>query len=54
MFDIYYSPTPNGQKVRLYLETFELPYRLIPIRLSQGEQFAPAFSALSPNNKIPV
>ncbi|AVP99725.1 thiol:disulfide oxidoreductase [Ahniella affigens] len=54
MLSLYYSATPNGQKVRLYLESFNLPYHLIPIRLSKGEQFTPEFSALSPNNKIPV
>jgi GSH-dependent disulfide-bond oxidoreductase len=54
MLDLYFSPTPNGLKVRLFLEETGLPYRLVPVRLSSGEQFAPAFLAISPNNKIPA
>jgi GST-like protein len=54
MIDLYFSPTPNGLKVRLFLEEAELPYRVVPVRLSAGEQHAPAFAAISPNNKIPA
>ncbi len=54
MIDLYFSPTPNGLKVRLFLEETGLPYRLVPVHLSAGEQFAPAFLAISPNNKIPA
>lgn len=54
MIDLYFSPTPNGLKIRLFLEETGLPYRLVPVRLSAGEQFAPAFLAISPNNKIPA
>ncbi|MFP2904597.1 glutathione binding-like protein [Pyxidicoccus sp. 3LFB2] len=54
MIDLYFSPTPNGLKVRLFLEETGLAYRLVPVRLSAGEQFAPAFLAISPNNKIPA
>ncbi|HET9452326.1 MAG TPA: glutathione binding-like protein [Aggregicoccus sp.] len=54
MIDLYFSPTPNGLKIRLFLEETGLAYRIVPVRLSAGEQFAPAFLALSPNNKIPA
>ncbi|MCY1019126.1 glutathione binding-like protein [Pyxidicoccus sp. MSG2] len=54
MIDLYFSPTPNGLKIRLFLEETGLPYRLVPVRLSAGEQFAPAFLSISPNNKIPA
>jgi GST-like protein len=54
MIDLYFSPTPNGLKARLCLEEAGLAYRVVPVRLSAGEQFAPAFAALSPNNKIPA
>ncbi|PCE21946.1 thiol:disulfide oxidoreductase [Paraburkholderia acidicola] len=54
MIDLYFSPTPNGLKVRLFLEETGLPYRVVPVSLSKGEQFAPAFLAISPNNKIPA
>jgi GST-like protein len=54
MIDLYFSPTPNGLKIRLFLEETGLPYRLQPVRLSAGEQFAPHFLAISPNAKIPA
>ncbi len=54
MIDLYYSPTPNGLKIRLFLEEAGLAYRIVPVRLSAGEQFAPAFLAISPNNRIPA
>ncbi|HEV7490471.1 MAG TPA: glutathione binding-like protein [Rhodanobacteraceae bacterium] len=54
MIDLYFSPTPNGLKVRLFLEEAELDYRTIPVSLSRGEQFRPEFLAISPNGKIPA
>jgi GST-like protein len=54
MLDFYYAATPNGLKVRLFLEETGLPHRAIPVSLSKGEQFKPAFLAISPNNKIPA
>jgi GST-like protein len=54
MLDLYFSPTPNGLKARLALEEAGLAYRLRPVSLSGGEQFAPDFVAISPNAKIPA
>ena len=54
MIDFYYAGTPNGLKLRLFLEEAQLPYRLVPVRLSKGEQHKPDFLAISPNNKIPA
>jgi GST-like protein len=54
MIDLYFSPTPNGLKVRLFLEEAGLPYRVIPVQLSAGQQFAPEFQAISPNSKVPA
>ena len=54
MIDLYHAPTPNGHKLTLFLEETGLPYRLIPVKLSRGEQFRPEFLAISPNNKIPA
>jgi len=54
VIDLHFSPTPNGLKIRLLLEETGLAYRMIPVRLSEGEQFAPAFLAISPNGKIPA
>lgn len=54
MIDLHFSPTPNGLKIRLFLEETGLAHRIVPVRLSEGEQFAPAFLAVSPNGKIPA
>lgn len=50
----YSWPTPNGHKVHVMLEECGLPYEAIPVNISRGEQFAPEFLAISPNNKIPA
>ena len=54
MIDLYYAPTPNGWKISIMLEECELPYKLIPVNLGNGEQFKPDFLKISPNNRIPV
>jgi GSH-dependent disulfide-bond oxidoreductase len=54
MIDLHFSPTPNGLKIRLFLEETGLAHRIVPIRLSAGEQLAPEFLAISPNSKIPA
>jgi GSH-dependent disulfide-bond oxidoreductase len=54
MIDVYSWPTPNGHKVHILLEECGLPYRAIPVNIGSGEQFAPGFLAISPNNKIPA
>lgn len=54
MIDLYFAPTPNGLKAKLFLEEAQLPYRVVPVSLGKGEQFKPAFLAISPNNKIPA
>ncbi len=54
MIDLYYWTTPNGHKTTMFLEEAGLPYTLCPVNISAGEQFAPAFLAVSPNNKIPA
>src|ERR1700761_3745306 len=46
--------TPNGRKISVALEEMGLPYRVIPVNISKGEQMAPSFLAISPNNKIPA
>lgn len=54
MIDLYTWSTPNGRKVSIMLEELELEYRVHPINITKDEQFAPAFLAISPNNKIPA
>ena len=54
MIDLYYWPTPNGHKVMLFLEEAGLAHRIVPVNISQGEQFDPAFLHIAPNNRIPA
>jgi GSH-dependent disulfide-bond oxidoreductase len=52
--DLYYWPTPNGWKVSIMLEECGLPYKVHGVDIGAGEQFDPAFLAISPNNRMPA
>ena len=52
--ELFYWPTPNGWKISIMLEECALPYVVRPVDISKGEQFAPRFLAVSPNNRIPA
>ena len=54
MIDLYYWTTPNGHKITIFLQETGLEHKVIPVNISAGEQFAPAFLAISPNNRIPA
>ncbi|HEY0220573.1 MAG TPA: glutathione S-transferase N-terminal domain-containing protein [Afipia sp.] len=54
MFDLYFWTTPNGYKVTILLEELGWAYNVIPVHIGKGEQFAPDFLRISPNNKIPA
>jgi GST-like protein len=54
MIELYYWPTPNGHKVTLFLEETGVPYRVHPVNIGKGEQFAPDFLAIAPNNRMPA
>lgn len=54
MIDLHYWTTPNGHKVTMFLEEAGLPYRIIPVNISAGDQFKPEFLAIAPNNRIPA
>ena len=54
MIDLYYWTTPNGHKITLFLEETGLPYRIVPIDIGKGEQFAADFLKIAPNNRIPA
>ncbi|MEY4295276.1 MAG: hypothetical protein RLY82_964 [Pseudomonadota bacterium] len=58
MIDLYSWPTPNGHKIHIMLEEcgFKLgrDWLVHPINISKGDQFAPEFLKISPNNKIPA
>lgn len=52
--DLYFWPTPNGWKASIALEEMGLPYTTHLIDIGAGDQHAPAFLAISPNNRIPA
>ncbi len=52
--ELYYWPTPNGWKISIMLEECRLPYLVRPVNIAAGEQFAPEFLAISPNNRMPA
>ena len=51
---LYFWSTPNGFKISIMLEELGAPYRVEFIDIGKGEQFAPEFLAISPNNRIPA
>jgi GST-like protein len=54
MIDLYYWPTPNGWKITIMLAECGLDYRVVPVDIGAGEQFASEFLRVSPNNRIPA
>ena len=54
MIDLYYWTTPNGHKITIFLEEAGLEYRIHPVNIGKGEQFAPEFLKIAPNNRIPA
>ena len=58
MINVYSWPTPNGHKVHIMLEEcgFKLgkDWHVHAIDIAKGDQFAPAFLKISPNNKVPA
>ncbi|OGA22251.1 MAG: glutathione S-transferase [Betaproteobacteria bacterium RIFCSPLOWO2_02_FULL_67_26] len=53
MIDLYTWTTPNGRKVSIMLEELQLPYRVHPVNIGQGDQFKPEYLKINPNGKIP-
>ncbi len=51
---LWYWPTPNGWKVSIALEEMGLAYEVKPVNIGAGEQFDPAFQAISPNGRMPA
>jgi GSH-dependent disulfide-bond oxidoreductase len=54
MIRFYFHPTPNPAKIALFMEEACLPYDVIPVDTSKGEQHTPAFRAINPNGKVPA
>jgi len=54
MIDFYGLTSPNVQKIFIMLEEIGLPYNFKPVDVWSGGQFAPEFTKINPNRKIPV
>ena len=54
MIRFSFHPTPNPAKIALFLEETGLPYEIVPVDTSKGEQHLPAFRAINPNGKVPA
>ncbi len=54
MIELHYWTTPNGHKVTMFLEEAGVPYTIVPVNISKGDQFKPAFLEIAPNNRIPA
>lgn len=54
MITAYLWTTPNGYKIAVALEEFELDYEISWINIGKKEQFQPEFLAISPNGRIPA
>lgn len=52
--ELYYWPTPNGWKITIALAEMGLPYRLHLVNIGAGDQFAPDFLKIAPNNRMPA
>ncbi len=54
MIELHTFNTPNGRKISVALEEMGLPYTVKVVDITKDQQFAPAFLAISPNNRIPA
>lgn len=54
MISFYFHPSVNPLKVALFFEESGLPYAVVPVDTSKGEQHAPSFRAVNPNGKVPA
>lgn len=56
MIELHSQPTPNGQKLMIFLEEAGLEWKHVDVNIRTGDQFrfTPGFLNLSPNNKIPA
>ncbi len=52
--ELYYWPTPNGWKITIMLEELGAPYEVKYVNIGKGDQFAPDFLAIAPNNRMPA
>ncbi len=52
--ELFYWPTPNGWKITIALEEMGLPYGVTFVDIGKGDQFAPDFLKIAPNNRMPA
>ncbi len=52
--ELYFWPTPNGWKISIALEEMALDYNTNLINIGAGDQFAPDFLKIAPNNRMPA
>ena len=52
--ELFYWPTPNGWKISIALEEMGLPYQVRLVNIGTGDQFAPDFLKVAPNNRMPA
>jgi GSH-dependent disulfide-bond oxidoreductase len=52
--ELYYWPTPNGWKITIMMEELGAPYEVKYVNIGKGDQFAPDFLAIAPNNRMPA
>lgn len=52
--ELFYWPTPNGWKASIMLEELAVPYNINWIDIGAGDQFAPEFLKIAPNNRMPA
>jgi GST-like protein len=43
MIELHYWTTPKGHKITIFLEESGLPYRIVQVNISAGDQFARQF-----------
>ncbi|CAJ0628832.1 3572_t:CDS:2 [Entrophospora sp. SA101] len=48
---LYTAATPNGYKISVFLEELGIPYKVIPINITTGEQKEPWFLKINPNGR---
>lgn len=54
MIDLYSWAAPNGHKVHILVEELQIPYRVVPINITAGDQHTDAYRAINPNGRIPA
>jgi len=54
VIDLYTAATPNGWKASVVLEELDIPYQVRHVKILEGEQRKPEYTAINPNGRIPT